>query len=424
MTARQGAPAQLDAEERRNRMTERTQKTSFEGGEGALAGALELPRGEPVAYALFAHCFSCSKDILAAREIARSLRSAGFAVLRFDFTGLGASEGDFSDTNFTSNVRDLVSAADYLRREFVAPSILIGHSLGGAAAIVAAGMIPETKGVAVIGAPAEPAHVARGFGSRREEILKEGAAETRLAGRPFTIKRQFIEDVESADVLGAVATLARPLLILHAPRDQTVGVENASRLFTAAKHPKSFVSLDDADHLLSNPDDARYAAGVIAAWAARYVGAAQTAEPQAGPQPEPFKGGARAQTTPGRRYAVTLSIDGYPFMIDADSADGGDGLGPNPTRTLEGAIAACGVITMRMYAERKGWPLESAAIEIRRAPGGDAHSARLLDKTVSIDGPLDDEQRRRLAEIADRCPVHRMVAEGVEIRSNLLGRKD
>ena len=401
-------------------MGEETRKTNFESAGASLAGALELPRGEPRAHALFAHCFSCSKDIRAAREIARSLRGAGFAVLRFDFTGLGASEGDFGDTNFSSNVGDLVAAADYLRREFAAPAILIGHSLGGAAAIVAAGKIPEIKGVATIGAPAEAAHVAHQFGDRRDEIIREGAASVPLAGRPFTIRKQFLDDVEGADVLGAASRLARPLLVLHAPRDQTVGVENASRLFMAAKHPKSFVSLDSADHLLTDPADARYVATIIAAWASRYVAAAQGGHDAA----PGFAGGARAESLQGERFAAAASIDGHPFVFDADPADGGAGLGPNPTRTLEAALAACGVITMRMYAERKGWPLEAAAIEVRRPEGADAHAAPVLDKTIELAGPLDDAQRRRFAEIADRCPVQRLVTQGVEIRSRLLPRKD
>lgn len=397
-----------------------TRKTLFESAGATLAGALELPRGQPRAYALFAHCFSCSKDIRAAREIARSLRGAGFAVLRFDFTGLGASGGDFADTNFSSSVDDLVSAADYLRREFSAPAILIGHSLGGAAAIVAAGKIPEIKGVAVIGAPADAAHVGLQLGEKRDDILRDGEADVSLAGRPFTLKKQFIEDIERADVLASAAALARPLLILHAPLDQTVGVENASRLFMAARHPKSFVSLDDADHLLSNPADARYAAMIIAAWASRYVAApADEIAPAAG-----FTGGARAETIPGERFAAALSTDGHPFIIDADPVDGGAGLGPNPTRTLEAALAACGVITMRMYAERKGWPLESASIEIRRAASDNAHAAHILDKTTRLIGPLNDEQRRRIIEIADRCPVQRIVTQGVEIRSRLLSQED
>jgi len=403
-------------------MAEETRKTTFRAREGVdLAGALELPQGAPRAYALFAHCFSCSKDIRAAREIARALRAQGFAVLRFDFTGLGASTGEFGDTNFSSNVEDLVSAADFLRREFNAPRILIGHSLGGAAAIVAATKIAEVKGVAVIGAPAEATHVARQFGDKREEIARAGEAQVPLAGLALTIKKQFLDDIERADVLGAAARLKKSLLILHAPLDRTVGIENAGALFKAAKHPKSFVSLDDADHLLSNPDDAHYAAGVIAAWAARYVGAPAMDLPKAVARVD---GGARAETIPGKPLAVALSIDGHPFLIDADPAEGGDGLGPNPTRTLEGSLAACGVMTMRMYATRKGWPLESAAIEVKRAAGADAHATRAFEKTVSVEGALNGEQRARLLEIADRCPVHKILSEGASIRSRLSGTED
>lgn len=400
-------------------MSGRADKTRFESRRGdALAGALELPQGAPRAFALFAHCFSCSKDLRAAREIAKELRRAGFAVLRFDFTGLGASEGEFGDTNFTSNVEDLLAAADYLRREFEAPKILIGHSLGGAAAIVAALQIPEIAGVAVIGAPAEAAHVTKQLGAKRDEIERDGAAEVALAGRPFTIKRQFLDDIARADVIAAASKLARPFLILHAPRDATVGVENASRLFGAAKHPKSFVSLDAADHLLSDPADARYAAGIIAAWAARYVGAPPV---ETAIETPAFLGGARAESIAGRRYAAALSVDGHAMIIDADAADGGDGLGPNPTRTLEGALAACGVITLRMYAERKGWPLAAAAIEVRRAEGEDAHAGRVLEKTIRLQGPLDPDQRARLAEIADRCPVQRLLTEGVRIVTKIPG---
>ncbi|MHA7873024.1 MAG: alpha/beta hydrolase family protein, partial [Hyphococcus sp.] len=255
-----------------------TRKTEFRSAGGdKLAAALELPVGAPRAFALFAHCFSCSKDIKAAREIARALRSEGFAVLRFDFTGLGASEGDFANTNFSSNVEDLVSAADFLRTEFDAPSILIGHSLGGAAVIAAAQNIPEAKGVAVIGAPAHAAHVVAQIGDKRDEIEARGVATVQLAGRPFTIKKQFLDDLESQNVLKSAASLKKPLLVMHAPLDETVGIENATEIFVAAKHPKSFVSLDTADHLLSTPEDARYAARVLAAWAGRYIDGAAPA---------------------------------------------------------------------------------------------------------------------------------------------------
>lgn len=250
----------------------RSEKTGFKNARGErLAGVLDLPAGRAGAYALFAHCFTCSKDFRAAREIARELCAHGLAVLRFDFAGLGASQGDFAATNFSTNVADLAAAADYLRETHAAPALLIGHSLGGAAVIVAAARIAGVRAVATIGAPAEAAHVVRQFGARKAEIEAAGAAQVHLAGRPFTIQRQFLDDAAQADVQGAAAALRLPLLILHSPRDETVAVENAARLFEAARHPKSFVSLDSADHLLSDPADARYAGAVIAAWAARYV---------------------------------------------------------------------------------------------------------------------------------------------------------
>lgn len=414
-----------------------TQKAEFEAATGEkLAAALELPSGKPHAFVLFAHCFSCTKDIKAAREIARALRAQGFAVLRFDFTGLGASEGDFANTNFSSNVDDLVQAADFLRREFEAPQILIGHSLGGAASIVAAGHIPEVHGVAVIGAPAEAEHVVAHIGSKRDEIERDGKATVDLAGRPFTIKKQFLEDLSDQNVVEAATNLERSLLILHAPFDQTVGIENASMLFNAARHPKSFVSLDDADHLLSDPEDARYAANVITSWASRYLDLGKTgltttkpelpksSLPESGQleslQPEIFptapKGGAAASLMPGHGFATALSIDGFSFVIDASKAEGGDDLGPNPTRTVEAALAACGVMTMQMYANRKGWPLEGATVTVEKGKGEDSHNARVLEKTYAIEGALDADQKSRLIEMADKCPVHRMLTGEVTIR--------
>ena len=249
------------------------QKINFEGSQGhQLAARLDAPEGEIKAYALFAHCFTCTKDIFAAGRIATALNALGIAVLRFDFTGLGASEGDFANTNFTSNVQDLVKAADYMRENMEAPSILIGHSLGGAAVLVAAHEIPELKAIATVAAPADAAHVAHHFDDAREEIMEQGEAEVCLVGRPFKIQKQFIEDIEAQSMDEAIATLKKPLLVMHAPLDATVGIENAEHIFKTAKHPKSFVTLDTADHLLSKREDAAYAARVIAAWASRYVG--------------------------------------------------------------------------------------------------------------------------------------------------------
>lgn len=406
-------------------MTGETKKTEFKTKTGeTLAAALELPAHSPRAFALFAHCFSCTKDIKSARELARALRAAGFAVLRFDFTGLGSSEGDFSNTNFSSNVDDLVSAADYLRTTYSAPSLIIGHSLGGAAALVAAERIPEVKGVAVIGAPAEADHVAMQIGESRAEIEEKGHATVKLAGRPFTIKKQFLDDIENQNVLESASRLKKPLLIMHAPLDQTVGIENATKIFVAAKHPKSFVSLDTADHLLSNPKDAHYAASVLEAWAGRFIDGPTKETVSATPTPAQsapvFKGGALAQNIAGEPLAVALSIDGHPMVIDAGTEDGGHDLGPNPTRTLEAALAACGVMTIKMYARRKKWNVEDVEIRIRRATSEDAHVPHLLEKELRITGELDESQRARLLEIADKCPVHRVLTEGVTVNSRIV----
>ncbi len=397
--------------------TRKTEFTSLSGEK--LAAALELPRGRPRAYALFAHCFTCSKDIKAAREIARALRAKGIAVLRFDFTGLGGSEGDFANTNFSSNVDDLVSAADFLRDEFEAPALLIGHSLGGAAAIVAAARIPEIKAVVVIGAPAEADHVVMQISEQHEEIRRQGFARVCLAGRPFTIKSQFLEDLSGQNVLNAAAALKKPLLVMHAPHDQTVGIDNATKIFAAAKHPKSFISLDTADHLLSKAGDARYAASVLTAWAERYLDEVRAIELPASDRARDFKGGAAAQSIDGEPLAVALSIDGYAMVSDGGPEDGGNSLGPNPTRIAEAALAACAAITVRMYARRKKWDLKTVDVHVMRGGSADAHRPRLLEKELRVSGDLDAAQRARLLEIADKCPVHRMLTEGVEVQSRL-----
>ncbi|MBI1365785.1 MAG: alpha/beta fold hydrolase [Alphaproteobacteria bacterium] len=401
-------------------MSKTSTKTEFQGSQGKLAAALELPSGRPRAFALFAHCFSCSKDIKAAREIARALRAEGFAVLRFDFTGLGGSEGDFANTNFSSNIEDLVKAADFLRAEFEAPKILVGHSLGGAAMLIAAARMPEARAVVTIGAPAEAAHILKQIGEGKAVVEREGRAEAKLGARPFLIKKQFIDDLKSHKVIDAAASLKKALLVMHAPRDAVVGVENATEIFVAAKHPKSFISLDDADHLLSNAKDARYAATVIAAWAGRYIGVAPgLVEPREAEAAPPIEDGARAVVVPSRPLAAALSIDGHAYLADVPAEEGGENLGPSPTRLLEAALASCGLITMRMYAARKGWPLTEASVDIRRAQGQDSHAALAFEKIVRVGGALDGAQRERLREIADRCPVHRILAAEVKIASRL-----
>ena len=399
-------------------MARGTEKITFEGAFGdTLAAALERPSGPPRAYALFAHCFSCSKDIHAARRITQALARAGFAVLRFDFTGLGQSDGDFANTNFSSNVEDLVRAADHMRENYGAPQLLIGHSLGGAAVLTAAERIPEAKAVATIGAPSSAENVKKQFAAEIDAIERDGEAEVSLAGRPFKIKKQFLDDIAGHNVEAAVAGLKRALMVFHSPLDATVSIDHATRIYSAAKHPKTFVSLDNADHLLTRSEDSHFVASMLAAWAARYIDVEP--EPE---EPKVERGAVAAFDAGTGRWTQTAVIDGFRFTIDAGEAEGGDGLGPNPTRLLEASLAACGSMTMRMYAERKGWPLTRGVVQVAPDPdaeGQDLHAVKHLLKTVTLDGDLSAEQRERLHEIADKCPVHRVLTNGVSVRSEL-----
>ncbi len=388
-----------------------SERIEFPGAHGhALAARLDHPRGAARAYALFAHCFTCTKDIAAASRIARALCDHGIAVLRFDFTGLGGSDGDFANTNFSSNVADLIAAAAWLRAERAAPAFLIGHSLGGAAMIAAAPSVPEAKAVATIGAPADPGHVTHLFHTRLEEIEAQGEAEVDLAGRPFKIQQQFIEDVRGQRLEGVLKGLGKALLVFHSPIDQTVGIENAGQIYSAAKHPKSFVSLDTADHLLSKPADARYVAGVLAAWASRYVEAEGVAHPS------PVEGAVVVRETGRGKFQQALRIGPHELVADEPLSVGGDDTGPTPYDLLLAGLGACTSMTMRMYAERKGWPLERATVTLshdkihaKDCETCKSESGRLdrVKRHIVLEGPLDEEQRRRVLEIADKCPVHR-----------------
>lgn len=394
---------------------------------GILAGRLEWGAAPPRAWALFAHCFTCSKDVRAAVVIARALVEQGFGVLRFDFTGLGDSEGEFSRTDFSSNVSDLVAAAGWLRAAGRAPALLIGHSLGGAAVIAAAAQLPEVKAVATLGAPFEPAELIRHFSAERATIEAEGQAVVELAGRPFTIRRELLEDLREQRQAERLASLGRPLLVLHAPRDAVVSIDAAGRIFQAARHPKSFVSLDGADHLLSAPRDARYAADVIASWASRYLPRAE-AEVRAGEHGEEP---TVVEETGTGAYTVSVRAGRHQWLADEPRDMGGDDAGPSPYRMLEAALGACTVITLRMVAQRKQWPLERARVTVqherlaRAAEGAAEPPPRPGDRFVrrlSLEGPLDAEQRQRLLEIADRCPVHRTLGAASQIVTELAER--
>jgi len=398
-------------------------KVNFPNSAGEdLAGMLDLPTGEPRAFALFAHCFTCSKNLRAASNISRSMTAAGIAVLRFDFTGLGQSDGDFAETSFSSNVDDLLSAARWLEDQHRAPELLFGHSLGGTAVLQAAPSIPSAVAVATIGSPADPTHVAHMFADSEAEIRDKGIAKVNLGGRPFCVREQFLDDLQKHNLPDAVGSLRKALLVMHAPLDEIVEVENASRLFAAAKHPKSFVSLDKSDHLMSNDADSRYAGAVLAAWATRYL-------------PEPVVNAA-LEAREGEVVART-QIDGFRTDIQAGShsliADeptdvGGTDLGPGPYDFLAAALASCTTMTLRMYANHKKLALRSATVTVNH---GRVHAKDCIDcdqadgwihefqRELVLDGELSDEQRQRMLEIADRCPVHKTLHNEIKILSTL-----
>jgi putative redox protein len=408
----------------------KSEKITFVGadGESRLAARLDLPAGKPRAYALFAHCFTCTKDIFAAGRIAEGLTGHGIGVLRFDFTGLGASEGEFANTNFSSNVGDLVAAADWLRRERRAPRLLIGHSLGGAAVLAAAAQVPEATAVCTIGAPADPAHVRHLLHGAADEIEAKGEAKVLLAGRPFRIQKQFLDDIEGHRLEQAIGGLRKALLIFHAPRDQTVGIDNAGRIFAAAKHPKSFISLDDADHLLSRREDAVYAADVIAAWAERYV---EPAAPAAGAEKGPTApAGAVVVTETGEgKFAQILSFGGkHVLRADEPESYGGTDTGPSPYDLLLAGLGACTTMTVRMYADHKGLPLErvSATLRHNKIHAKDCETCETkvgkvdcIEREIELAGSLDEAMRAKLLEIADKCPVHRTLHSEVRIETRL-----
>ena len=405
----------------------RSEKVTFTGadGESRLAARLDLPESKPRAYALFAHCFTCSQNVFAASRIAAGLTLHGFGVLRFDFTGLGASEGEFANTNFSSNIGDLLAAVAWLRRAHEAPKLLIGHSLGGTAVLAAASQVPEAAAIATIAAPAEPAHITRLLQPAIPEIEQRGEAEVLLEGRPFRIKKQFLQDIGEQRLAEAIAGLSRALLIFHAPGDETVGIDNATRIFTTAKHPKSFVSLDHADHLLRRREDAVYVADVIAAWAGRYLPldeAPPASQPTVVSAPEGAVTVAEAGTG---GYAQVVSVGGRHLLAaDEPVGYGGTDTGPNPYDYLLAALGACTSMTVRMYAQHKQLPLERVAVTLRHAKihAADCETCETkegkvdrIDREIELVGPLDAPTRAKLLEIADKCPVHRTLHSEVAI---------
>lgn len=386
---------------------------TFTGADGErLAGQFDMPQGTPRAYALFAHCFSCSRTSLASTRIARALAGCGIAVLRFDFAGLGDSEGEFAERGFGGDVRDIVAAARAMAAVGREPRLLIGHSLGGTAALTAAEALPEIAAVATIGAPYDAAHVTKLFGDKVEAIAQEGQAAIDLGGRSFVIRRGFLEDLRSHDPAEILGQLQRPLMVLHSPVDSVVGIDNASAIFLAARHPKSFVSLDHADHLLSDPRDASFAAQVIAAWATRYLPPESDIAPTAGDD------SVAVTETGAGKFQVEVEAAGLRFPADEPVAVGGLGSGPSPYQLLSSALGACTAMTLRLYADQKRWPLQRVAVRITHAKTGDARRDT-FSRSITLHGALDDVQRSRLREIADKCPVHRTLERGAAIMTVL-----
>lgn len=401
------------------------QKVTFQNKKGqTLVGRLELPVDQhPHNYALFAHCFTCNKNLLAVRNIGKALTSNGFGVLRFDFTGLGESDGDFSDTNFSGNVADLVAASDFLAQQYQAPSLLIGHSLGGAAVIFAAAEISSVKAIATIGAPSNPTHVRHLLKSNLEEIKSNGKAVVNLSGRDFTIKKQFLDDLNTKSLPETVKKLRKPLLLLHSPQDDTVGIKNAEEIYVAAYHPKSFVSLDGADHLLSNKADSLYVGKVISGWAQRYLDIEiEIAQPKT-------KHDVVASLDADDGFTTQMKVGSHYMAADEPIDVGGSDFGPSPYELVSAGLSACTAMTIQMYIRRKGWKLEN--VEVHTSYGkehavdcenceSEGSKIDTFQREIRLQGDLDEKQKARIMEIADKCPVHRTLHSETQIITKLV----
>ena len=398
------------------------ERIEFNNADGLkLAAALIRPTGSaPRAYALFAHCFTCGKNSSAAARISRTLAERGVAVLRFDFTGLGNSEGEFGNSGFSSNLRDLVAAADFMREEFAAPVLMIGHSLGGTAVLAAAIQVAECRGVVTIGSPSTPVHVLKSIKLQGQQSAQEGRIPATIGGREFHVSQSFLDDFKQNPVSDRIQKLKRALLVFHAPFDEVVSIDEAGKIFQQAHHPKSFVSLDGANHLVTNKDDARYVAETIAVWAQRFL-------------PEPIEedltevtGGHVVVGEANQKFTREVASDNHRWLADEPLSMGGADLGPDPYEHLLAALGTCTSMTIRMYANRKEWPLDDVQIELshRRAHvddcadcDGAAKKLDLIERRVTISGDLTEKQLARLHQIADRCPVHKTLSGDLKIVS-------
>jgi putative redox protein len=401
------------------------QKITFKNDQGhELAARIQLPADQKASkFALFAHCFTCNKDLTAIRNISRSLTNQGFGVMSFDFTGLGESEGDFSDTDFSSNIGDLIAAANFMGNKYQAPKLLVGHSLGGAAVVFAANKISSAQAVAVIGAPSSPGHVQHIFKDDLDAIEEKGKTEVEISGRTFTIQKEFVEDISEKNMSEALKKLDRSLLILHSPQDKVVNISNAAEIYKTAKHPKSFISLDGADHLLSEKKDSLYVGSVIASWASRYIDADE-----------------KQRVKPKKQVAVRIGKDGYTtditdgrhqLVADEPEDIGGNDYGPSPYDLLLSSLGACTAITLRMYADRKKWDLQELLVHLEHKKDYaedckkcDSKDSKIdhIYRFIELSGDLSDDQKDRLIEIAEKCPVHKTLEGKVKVDTQLLDK--
>ena len=418
------------------------QKVEFISGEHKLSGLLETPESDVKFYALFAHCFTCGKDIAAASRISRALVRKGIAVLRFDFTGLGNSDGDFANSNFSSNIRDLIAAADFLRTTYQAPRLLIGHSLGGAAVLNVAQQVEEAMAIVTIGAPSDAEHVAHNFALQVDDIEKYGKAEVNLAGRVFTIEKQFLDDIKRYDT-SRIGNLRKALLVMHSPIDSTVNISEAEKIYQAALHPKSFVSLDDADHLLTNKRDAEYAADVISAWAGRYITHDKSVNKDVSNVMSSMNASktsaeyGKTEITKGHviveeknhKFTQYVSTASHYWLADEPESVGGNNMGPDPYEHLLAGLGACTAMTLRMYATRKNLAIKHIKVELKHSRNylldcqeceEQSQGIEAIVREISFIGELDAKQQVRFLEIADKCPVHKTLHNNVKVVSKLV----
>ncbi|WP_055437594.1 bifunctional alpha/beta hydrolase/OsmC family protein [Lacinutrix algicola] len=400
------------------------QKINFTNAEGQqLVGRLELPINQhPHNFAIFAHCFTCNKNLSTVKNITRELTSNGFGVLRFDFTGLGESEGDFENTNFSGNVDDLISASNYLKENYTAPTLLIGHSLGGAAVIFAASTIDSVKAVATIGAPSNPKHVEHLIQSSVEEIKTNGIANVNIGGRPFTIKKQFLDDIDTKSLPDVAKNLRKALLVMHSPQDTTVGIENAEEIYIAARHPKSFVSLDGADHLLMRKEDSIYVGSVIASWAKRYISTPKTNTVSTTHQ-------AVASLDAEDGFTTQMTVGNHTMMADEPTSYGGNDFGPSPYELVSAGLSACTAMTVQMYVKRKSWDLQNIEVHTSHTKvakqvveNGEQKEIKVdtFNRDIKLKGNLDEKQIQRILQIADKCPVHKTLHSDIDVVTKIV----